>query len=237
MLDVQVTRDEIHFGASLTVHFAASLQAFEDPLEHTHAVGIRSFPIYRISECGDRLPVSWGGVLLPLSQDESLQICFSARWWKPNAVKVGIGDSDALSGGIWNEELTPDPQNYIVCPVQDSLDGLGLGDGSGRQATAIKPAYTAAEPDAAGWYQRLRLVVYEPRPGLFPDRPPRARRPDELKMRGNSHLDTHRLTLAGKSPSQIRLDPYGIATWDQDDCRSIDVYLVDQTKFRILTGI
>jgi len=237
VLDIDVTRDEIHFGASLTVRFLRSRPAAESRKGDELAVDTESYPIYRLDELPCQAPALSDGVLIPLHPHEVLQISFSGRWWKPNAVIVAVGDHNIISGKPWDGGLSADPQNYLVCPEQERLDGLDLRECLDRRALAADQSCPAeTQPDGAGWHQRLRLVVYEPRPGLFPDRRRRVPRPEE-NMRGSSHLDKHRSTLAGKEPFQIRPDPHGIATWDQDDCRSIDVYIIERAKFEILTGI
>jgi hypothetical protein len=49
-------------------------------------------------------------------QREALWIFFSAASWKPNAVKLSIGNVNVVSGELESGGLKSDPQNYIVCP-------------------------------------------------------------------------------------------------------------------------
>lgn len=238
MLDIEVTRDEIHFGASLTVRFLRSRPTTESRKGDELAVDTESYPIYRLDELSGQTPALSDGVLIPLHTHEALQIGFSGRWWKPNAVIVGVGDHNIISGRPWDGGLSADPQNYLVCPEQERLDGLDLRECLERQASATEGSYLAeTPPDERRWCARLRLVVYEPRPGLFPDRRPRTRCPGCFEAGHGISLEGHHSASSGQQPRRIGPDPHGIAAWDLENHGFIDVYLVEQTRFRILTGI
>jgi hypothetical protein len=235
---IEVTRDEIHFGASLTVRFIRAPRTPTDGLENGSPTTLASLPIYRMNECGDLGSPSLNGAIVPFRRCDLLQISFSGRWWKPNAVKVGVGDRDAVTGGLWEDRLSPSPQNYLVCPDQDCLDGVYISNGAARQVRAAEPAATGrAQPGDERWCCRLRLVVYEPRPGLFPNRPPHScRRP---RLESSSHVSSGRqaLIIGGLPPCRIGRDPHGIDAWDQTNFGYVDVYLVEQVNVQKPTGM
>jgi ubiquitin len=66
-------------------------------------------------------------IILPMYQMEAMWINFRRlhHWCRDIAVKVGIGDINALTGLKWeNGKITQYPQNYIVVPLQPWLDGV-----------------------------------------------------------------------------------------------------------------
>jgi len=61
--------------------------------------------------------------LLPMYQKEAMWMRFHSQG--NIAVKIGIGNINAVTGEPWIEgQLTKDPQNYVVCPRQLWLDGI-----------------------------------------------------------------------------------------------------------------
>ena len=69
-------------------------------------------------------------------QREALWIQFQSRSWRPNAVKVGAGRINAVTGKPLTRGLRPGEQDYMVCPPQPWLDGFHTGDGTIRQFVA-----------------------------------------------------------------------------------------------------
>lgn len=58
MLEIQVNRDEVHFGASLTVRFMRALRMPDDGRERLLVVGLGEFPVYAVWEYSSRVPIS-----------------------------------------------------------------------------------------------------------------------------------------------------------------------------------
>lgn len=66
----------------------------------------------------------------PLRRAEAMWLGFNAPYWKPRALKVGIGGIDAISGDPFEAgSLSKKPQDYVVIPDQPWLDGINAGDG------------------------------------------------------------------------------------------------------------
>lgn len=60
--------------------------------------------------------------------------CIGSR----NAVKIGVGKVNAVSGEEWKHSLlSQSPQNYVPLPRQPWLDGINCGDGYVRQFVAM----------------------------------------------------------------------------------------------------
>ncbi|AYV83280.1 MAG: hypothetical protein Hyperionvirus5_86 [Hyperionvirus sp.] len=64
-------------------------------------------------------------IVLPMRQSEAMWMDFNSS--KSVAVKIGVGNVNAISGESWEEnrgKLRDDPQNYVVLPYQKWLDGI-----------------------------------------------------------------------------------------------------------------
>lgn len=242
MLDVDVRGGELHFGASVTMRFMRTLRIPDDGDTYPLPPGLGEFPIFRVADYADRVPAAWrdrGGVFIPMYQREAMWIDFSARYWKPDAVKVGIGGINAISGEAWNEGLSNDPQDYLVVPDQPWLDGINAGDGFIRQFVAaplgsgatIEGQLTGEE--AVGGIQ---LMVFEPKVGQFPDEPPIWEERSELYCLSAPPECGMGLAAGGRMRQKIYPDEYGLDTWDTETSGKVEVHIVNSRTFRQITG-
>jgi hypothetical protein len=240
MLDVEITRDEIHFGASMTVRFMRTLRVPADGREHPLPMDLGAFPIFAVKDYLGRVPASWRacpGAFIPIHPHEAMWISFSARPWKPNAVRLAVGDINALTGKPWRQDLTSDPQDYLVCPEQSGLSGFNAGDGLVRQFVAMPPGKEApGEVQLAGRMgsSSLQLTVLEPKPGRFTDRV----WPKGVLGRGcRGDGDCNKtLTAGGQIRQQIRPDPHGTGAWDLLNSGQVCIHIVEGATFREITG-
>lgn len=243
MLEMQVNRDEVHFGASLTVRFMRALRLPDDQEQGLPVTGLGEFPVYAVWEYASRVPVSWrvrSGVFIPMYDWEAMWISLSARWWKPNAVTVGVNNINALTGEPWQRSLSKQPQDYLVCPDQSCLVGFNAGDGHARQL-AVKPVEGGLR-DGSGHnggdqIVSVQLAVFEPRVGLFPDQP---RTPVQESGISTPMAACESLgglgAVGGRLREHIRKDKYGFEAWDQTDSGFAEVYLVSARVFHKITG-
>ena len=245
MLEVNNERDRVRIGDRLTISFQRTLRIPDDDRTYPLPPGLGPFPLRRVEEFGDRVPAAWrrrGGVFLPMYQREALWIGFEAAWWKPNAVKVGLGMINALSGRRWDEVLHADPQDYIVCPEQPWLDGIKAEDGRIRQFVAmpLKMGYTIeAQVGGEERVGGLQVVAFDPRPGRFPDQPPAEGSPGPgVACFGRAMAAPAEMGLAagGRMKQKIYPDPYGIETWDPEQSGTVFVHIVNSELYRALTG-
>src|SRR5947208_12077202 len=107
-------------------------------------------------------------------------------------MRIGLGRINAVTGGPWTPDLAGDPQNYLVCPPQLWLDGVKVAHDRVRQfvATPLGTGTTIesqlSERDEEG---TMRIVVFEPQPGRFPDEaPPAPTSPSQLRAPGSMGL-------------------------------------------------
>lgn len=189
-LKVEVVGNRLRMGP-VSIAFHRTLRIPDDGNTYPLPPSLGHFPIRLISDYADKVPESWrehGGVFLPLYQREAMWLSFSGQHWRPNALKVGVGKVNALTGEPWADELSDDPQDYMVVPEQPWLDGINAGNGFIRQFVAMPlgMGYTV-EGQLTGeeTHGGIQLCLYEPKEGKFPDMPPSG----TLGLRGLSFSD------------------------------------------------
>jgi hypothetical protein len=243
MLKVEVNRDEIHFGASVTVRFMRTPRIPDDGEAYPQPQDLGTFPIFCVGDYPDRVPAAWrvrGGVFIPLYPREAIWISFSGRWWKPNAIKVGVGRINALTGHAWHERLTAEPQNYLVCPDQTRLDGFNRGNGALRQFIAMpletggdREMQTPGREECSG----IHLMVFEPKAGRFPSCPPEQERETITRRSPSAPENAVPAPQAGgRMRQEISPDEYGFDNWDPLNYGRVCVHTVNTRMFREITG-
>src|SRR4029453_12497576 len=131
MLPIAIEPDAVRVGDRFTVRFERTLRVPDDGKVYPLPPGLGHLPVHRVEEYADRVPPAWrdrGGIFISLYQAEALWLSFDAAPWKPNAVTVGVGGINAVSGGAWPGSLESTPQNYLVCPPQLWLAGINARD-------------------------------------------------------------------------------------------------------------
>jgi hypothetical protein len=140
-----------------------------------------------------------------------------------------------VTGTAWDDRLRASPQDYLVSPPQAWLDGVVSGDGSVHQFVAMPLGmrYTLeAQLTHAESIGGIQILVFEPRPGRFPDRPPeKPPGPPEILR-----APAMGLGAGGQIRQKLYADPYGLETWDADNRGRVDVHLVNSDQYRALTG-
>ncbi len=238
--------DALVFTERFSLRFQRTLRIPDDGKTYPLPPGLGSFPVYRVRDFPDVVPEDWDrekGYFIPMYQREAMWIDFDGTSWKPNAVKVGVGQVDAVSGAEWSLELTAHPQNYVVVPDQPWLDGIKSGDGTIRQFIAVplgsgysvEAQVTGRESDGA-----LRIAVFEPRPGRFPDQPPEhllpvlSRNPAAMKM--DLQDGAMGLGAGGQMKQKVYEDRYGYDTWLREEPQEVILYLINSEQFEEITG-
>jgi hypothetical protein len=245
MLRVLLREDRILIGERFSMGFQRTLRIPDDGRLYPLPPGLGQFPVHRVDDYLDLIPASWRGqegYFISLYQREALWIGFGGASWKPNAVKVGVGRVNAVSGRPWDEELHDDPQDYLVCPKQLWLDGINAGGGYVRQFVAMPlgSGYTI-EGQVAGAeeFGGIQILVFEPRPGNFPDAPPATEimRPAALPSAvGLSSPQELGLAAGGKVKQKIYPDPYGRSIWDTGNRGCALIHLVNSEQCAAWTG-
>jgi hypothetical protein len=256
MLEVGIDQQKIQIGQRFAVSFQRTLRIPDDGQTYPLPPGLGVFPLFKVADYLDRaadlrtsldpglnpgLNSGQAEAFFPMYQREAMWLGFSAASWKPNAVKISVGGINAISGGSDDNVLRADPQNYIVCPTQPWLDGVHTGQGSIRQFVAmplgqgytVEAAITGAE--AIGGIQ---IVVFEPKPGKFPDRPPVESVGSAPRSRMfKSGMGQMGLGAGGAIQQKIYPDPYGLDTWDQGNYGRIFIHIINSLQFQKITEI
>jgi hypothetical protein len=244
MLNVHVIDDEIRFGEAVTIGFRRTLRIPDDGREYPLPPGLGTFPVFRVEDYTDRVPEAWhehGGVFIPMYQREAMWVSFSGRWWKPNAVKIGIGKINAVTGQAWDNGLSAEPQDYVVVPDQPWLDGINAGDGFIKQFVAMPlgMGYTV-EGQLTGKeeFGGIQVMVFEPKPARFPDSPPeRKYSEDTCYFCPPCSSCEMGLGAGGRMRQRIYPDDYGLDTWDLGNSGRVYVHIVNSMMFREITGL
>ena len=244
MLSVKIEGNVVRIGERLTVSLQRTLRIPDDGRRYPLPPGLGVFPLKRVADYAERVPPPWrerGGVFIPVYQREALWLGFDGAQWKPNAVKIGVGRVNAVSGAPWDEKLRSDPQDYIVCPQQPWLDGINAGRGYIRQfvATPLGQGHTV-EGQLTGKeeFGGIQILVFEPVPGRFADRPPprRGARPPQRAARVPAASGEMGLGAGGKMKQKLYPDPFGLDAWDETQRGRLDVHLVNSEQYMELTG-
>lgn len=245
MLPVRIEQDSIRIGRHLRVSFQRTLRIPDDGRDYPLPPGLGRFPVFRVEDYADTVPEGWreeGGVFIPMYQAEALWLSFDQSWWRPVAVKVGLGETDAISGKRWSQDLHAKPQDYLVCPDQPWLDGINAGEGFIRQfvAAPLGDGVTVEEQVTETASGGLHLRAFEPRPGLFPEEAP----PIELEVSDSDELADMAcmscemgLAAGGRMRQEIYPDSHGIGTWDPSRWAQETVRIVNSLAFKQITGL
>lgn len=241
MLKVRTNGQRILVGEQFSVSFQRTLRIPEDDQTFPLPPSLGPFSIHQVADFSERVPEKWRqrqAFFIAMYQREALWLGFAAADWKPNAVKVAIGGVNAVSGSVGDEGLNSQTQNYLVCPDQPWLDGINAGDGFIRQFVAaplganktVEAQITGR--DAVGGIQ---LVVYEPKLGRFPDSPPERALPETPYLEAmGAEMG---LAPGGRITQKIYSDPYGVDVWDQQNCETLYVYILNGQDYRAVSGL
>ncbi len=239
-----LSEDVILIGERFSVNFQRTLRIPDDDQNYPLPAGLGRFPIHRVDEYEDQVPKNWkkkNGFFIPMYQREALWLGFNGVNWKPNAVKIGIGKVNVVSGEKWDELLHEEPQDYIVTPEQLWLDGINAGDNYVRQFVAMPLGMGfTVEVQITGKEQfgGIQLLVYEAKPGIFPDEPPTPE-PQDSEVIGAQMSPPQEMGLGvgGRIKQKIYPDPYGIDTWDQEKTGDAYIYIVNSSQYSEITGL
>lgn len=242
MLEVVIDPHQIRIGARLSISFQRTLRVPEDDRTYPLPPGLGLFPLLQLTSYRDRVPAQWftaiPAALMPIYQREALWLGFKAAAWKPNAVKLAIGGINVLTGEPDSDQLCDNPQNYIVCPPQPWIDGIQTGQGTIRQFVAMPlgQGYTVEAAIAGTETGGLQIVVFEPKPGRFPDFPPLQSPTQSAPLRSAARSAAMGLGAGGQIRQKIYPDPYGLDTWDATNYGRTVVYLINSLQFEAITG-
>jgi hypothetical protein len=235
---IRLEQDRVLVGERAAITFQRTLRLPDDGRPYPLPPGLGRFPVRRAADYPE-LPLAWrNDFLVPMYRREALWLGFEGASWKPNAVKVGLGGIDAVSGQAWDQVLQADPQNYVVVPDQPWLDGINSGGGTVRQFVAIPLGEgKTVEAQLTGQERTggIQLAVYEPLPGRFPEVAP-AGGDDTPELAMVAELESMGIGAGGMLRQKVYPDHYGVDTWDPNSVTEFFVRLLSVPAYCAITG-
>lgn len=239
-LPIRVDDYAVYIGGRFSLSFQRTLRVPDIGPSYPVPPRMGNFRIHRVEDYLGTVPAGWAemhhdgreGIFIPMYRCEALWLAFGGVSWKPNAVQVGLGGSNVLSGEPLEAGLHGAPQNYIISPHQPWLAGM----------RSLELGMRHKDPDNVSFSQfrvpqSLEVVVYDPRPSIFPSEPPRQHTWPYDSLFEES-VQPFRLGLQdeGREAQFALPDPYGQEAWELEPCGRVDVHLVNTAQFQQITG-
>ena len=231
---------EVHEDARLEVGFQRTLRIPDDNRAYPLPPGLGPFPLNHVGDYLERLPAEWsrhGGVFLPMYQAEAMWLYFTGSY--PMAVKVAAGKIDALTGEPWKNELSRQPQDYLVAPGQPWLDGFCVEQGLIRQFVAMPlGAGYSAEEQLTGEAEHggLQIAVYPMQASRYAARALERRVQEEALAYGPVSDGDMGLAPGGLMHQEVYEDPHGFDSWDTSVRSRCFVHILNSVQFLGVTG-
>ncbi len=126
--NIQVDYDKIKLFNNLEIQFHKTIKVPSDGKEHLLPP---STGVYKIDSHDKEL-------YLRMKPEEAMWVSFSNKKHVERvAVKVATGTLDAISGTLFTNDLSSEPQNYLSVPTQPWIDGVYAGNGVVRQFVVL----------------------------------------------------------------------------------------------------
>lgn len=250
---LHISFPELHPKARCSVSFQRTLRIPDDNQDYPLPAGLGRFPMWPVDDFP--VPERWrehGGVFFPMYQSEAMWIELNSLVWPayPFALKIAAGKINAVTGAPWTNELTQDPQDYLVLPTQPWLDGFNVAEGIVRQfiAAQLGAGHTAEEQltGEAQW-GGLQVIAYPMKAEVYRDRIERPFEESQARMVHEDYsdvpmfcrksaVDDMGLAPGGRIKQSIAEDPYGLDAWDTSMYSRCFVHLLNSSAFQRLTG-
>jgi hypothetical protein len=243
---LEISFPEVHKAARMSIDFQRTLRIPDDNETHYLPPGLGKFPLQHVDDYSTNLPSKWeerGGVFLPMYQSEALWINFRAAEY-PFAVKIAAGKINAVTGELWNDDLsirtqhTGTQHDYVVVPGQPWLDGFAIEKGIIRQFVAMPlgQGFTAEEQltgDAE--FGGIQIIAYPLKRERYS--PPRR---EELDMCMSVAAPVREMSmglgLGGRMKQEIFRDEYGLDAWDTGNSSRCFVHIANSKQYHEITG-
>ena len=231
---------EVHKDAECRISFQRTLRIPDDNRDYSLPPGLGDFPLNLVDDYAKNVPDAWnahGGVFLPMYQAEAMWLNFSGSY--PMAVKVAAGKINAVTGESWENELSGEPQDYVVIPDQPWLDGFSVMKGMIRQFVAMPlgEGYTAEEQlTGEAEHGGLQIVVYPIKASYYEVEEEEYMPIAYAPLRVSSPPAEMGLAPGGLMRQEIYEDDYGIEAWDTTVRSRCYVHILNSVQFLSVTG-
>jgi hypothetical protein len=171
-----------------------------------------------------------GHFVVAMRPQEAAWLQFQGKLLTPYALKVGVGDVDAITGLAWDAVLRKSPQNYVVCPYQPWLDGFKVGPAVVRQfvAVPIGAGLSVEQQQAGGEVGGLRLASFAAHPDRLDGRKAPRQRPPQARSLA--------IGAGGRIKQRIYPDPLGFDVWESSPSANVWIHMIDADEFTRSTG-
>ena len=248
---------QIEENAKFSIEFQRTLRIPDSDQTYSLPPGLGSFPLRHVEDFAERLPASSasrGGVFLPMWQAEAMWLSFHNQGPNrgldfPVAIKMAAGKINAVTGQSWRGGLHRDPQDYMVSPQQDWLDGFAIQPGVIRQFVAMPlgEGYTAEEQltGNAEWggiqisVTPLKAKVWQATRQAWEKAKQQRPAPVMYFLREAATASPAAplgLAAGGQMQQAIYPDPFGIEDWDTASTERVFVTLVHAKDWKTITG-
>lgn len=248
MLTTKISDNSISIGDYLSVSFIRTFRIPDDGNAYPLPKGYGTFPIFKVADYWKTVPSHWmvqgGGIFIPMFLSEALWIKFSSTPWHPNAVKIGVGGVNVINGRNWDSRIKTDENDYIVCPPQEWLDGIYIGDNQVRQFVSVLPnsgESLESKVKGADKTRGIQIAVFDAKKGVFPDEDPHPTILFQVTNSSNKDGDLDKIdelviSGGGKITQKIYEDPHGASVWDNSNYGILNIFIISIEEFMRITG-
>lgn len=241
---------KVHRKAVGEIEFMRTLRVPDDGRHYPLPASLGVFHLEHIEDHAETVPTGWlkrGGVLLPMYQSEAMWIAFVGAY--PMAIKIATGKINALTGEVWNNALSDDPQDYLVLSDQPWLDGYATERGTVRQfvATQLGRGETAEEqitgkPEFGG----IQILAYPMKADVYHELFEQERNDIESEYRDialfrrssvSETCPAMGMAPGGQINQEIYDDEYGLDAWDLEAGSRCFLHTVNSEHWHALTGL
>lgn len=240
----------VHPKANFEISFKRTLRVPDDGEAYPLPAGLGNLPLQHIQDYGGKVSaeaIKRGGVLMPMYQSEATWLNFQGGY--PVAIKVATGKINAVTGGAWSNSIHAEPQDYMVSPDQDWLDGFCIEKGRVRQFVAepLGRGETVEEvlTGEAEW-GGFQLIVLPMKTSEYLKRFEVARRIEAdrvdffmdkpLFIMSDQESTSMGIAAGGLLEQEIYEDRFGVDVWDTTAAARCFVHLVNSEQYQKITG-
>ena len=241
---------EVHPSARLRISFKRTFRIPDDGRIYPLPPGFQNFPLLHVDDYKAHVPQHWlehGGVMLPMHQSEAMWISFDCELDAergveyPFAIKIAAGKINAVTGQGWANELSADPQDYVVAPKQPWLDGFCVERGLIRQFVAMPlgSGVTVEEQlTSRAAHGGIQIIAYPMKCEAFERRFPKVQRRDLDDAVCCEMPCAYDMGLAagGTMRQEVYADPYKFDEWDQQQLSRCFVHTANSQMWQAITG-
>jgi len=178
---------------------------------------------------------------MPMYQAEALWLNFDGDY--PMPIKIAAGKINAVSGEVWKDGFSGNPQDYLVLPDQPWLDGYHVEKDLIRQFVAMPlgQGYSVEEQiTGKSEFGGLQIIAYPMKRDVY-----ERMQCERAEIPHEDLIDlmccccaepSMGLAAGGLMRQEIYEDDYGIDAWDTEHSSRCFIHLVNSESYASITG-